>query len=167
MNDKLKIRKNVRLPNYDYSTKGGYFVTICLNQKECILGNIENDTLIKNEKNIMVETCLKKINEMYLNVKVDEYVIMPNHIHMIINILEEGKVKISNIIQWFKTITTNEYIKGVKEKGWEKFDKKLWQRNYYEHVIRNEKELYEIRKYIQENPIAWKKDKFYYSDNYM
>ncbi|MGB9853103.1 MAG: transposase, partial [Candidatus Kapaibacteriota bacterium] len=65
------------------------------------------------------------------------------------------------IVQWFKTMTTNEYIRNVKNNGWEPFDKKLWQRNYYEHIIRNEKELNKIREYIINNPLNWTSDENY------
>ncbi len=65
------------------------------------------------------------------------------------------------MIQWFKTMTTNEYIRGVKNKNWKRFDKKLWQRNYYEHIIRDEKSYYQISEYIQTNPLKWQDDKYY------
>ena len=68
---------------------------------------------------------------------------------------------LGRIVQQFKTITTNKYIMGVKSNNWKRFNKRLWQRNYYEHIIRNEKELYEIRKYILEKPIKWESDKYY------
>ena len=65
------------------------------------------------------------------------------------------------IVQWFKTMTTNEYIRHVKQDGWKPFHGKLWQRNYYEHIIRNENELNQIRDYILNNPLKWKFDKEY------
>jgi len=65
------------------------------------------------------------------------------------------------MIQWFKTMTTNEYIRGVKNNGWSRFNKKLWQRNYYEHIIRNEKSYYQISGYIQTNPLQWQDDKYH------
>ena len=65
------------------------------------------------------------------------------------------------IVQWFKTMTTNDYIRNVKTNNWEPFNKKLWQRNYYEHIIRNEFELNKIRKYVQNNLLNWRKDKNY------
>jgi REP element-mobilizing transposase RayT len=68
-----------------------------------------------------------------------------------------------DIIQWFKTMTTNEYIRNVKNNGWKTFDGKLWQRNYYEHIIRNEQEMNEIREYIINNPLNWQEDENYLS----
>ncbi|HLP48379.1 MAG TPA: transposase [Candidatus Kapabacteria bacterium] len=62
------------------------------------------------------------------------------------------------ILRWFKTMSTNEYIKGVKQSGWPPFNGKLWQRNYYEHIIRNENELLQIREYVANNPANWEID---------
>ena len=86
------------------------------------------------------------------------------------NILDEhGKIlgehigsPLHTVIQWFKTMTTNEYIRGVKTLGWQPFNKKLWQRDYYEHIIRNEKSYQHIANYIINNPAKWENDKFYY-----
>jgi putative transposase len=68
---------------------------------------------------------------------------------------------LDTMIQWFKTMTTNGYIRGVKEHRWSRFNQKLWQRNYYEHVIRDEKSYLEISEYIQANPVKWQDDKYY------
>jgi len=65
------------------------------------------------------------------------------------------------IVQWFKTMTTNEYIRGVKTSGWSPFDGKLWQRNYYEHIIRDEADLTRIRNYIASNPLRWERDQLH------
>ena len=72
-------------------------------------------------------------------------------------------VPLHTIVQWFKTMSTNAYIKGVINKGWQRFEKRLWQRNYYEHIIRNEKSLASISDYIRNNPSQWNKDKYYAS----
>ena len=63
------------------------------------------------------------------------------------------------VVQWFKTMTTNEYIRGVKNKNWQRFDGKLWQRNYWEHIVRNENEYNRISQYIIANPLKWENDK--------
>ena len=70
-------------------------------------------------------------------------------------------VPIGNLVDWFKTMTTNEYMRGVKQYGWKRFDGKLWQRNYYEHIIRSEEEYERIAGYIIDNPEKWKEDKFF------
>jgi putative transposase len=119
----------------------------------------------------------------------DEYSIMPNHFHaIIINVgvdlrvcpdpdsLQSGASPqlgepvnsnrgehigspLPKVVQWFKTMTTNEYIRGVKQSDWEPFPKKLWQRNYFEHIIRNEDDLNCIRQYIRDNPMQWALDR--------
>ena len=73
--------------------------------------------------------------------------------------LPEKRVPLGEIVQWFKTMTTNEFIRGVKESGWPRFDRKLWQRDYFEHVIRDEKSLNNIRRYIRANPLMWPHDR--------
>ena len=78
------------------------------------------------------------------------------------NILgEHAGSPLHRVVQWFKTMTTNEYIRGVKTLGWQPFNKKLWQRNYYEHIIRNEQAYQHIANYIINNPMKWKEDKFF------
>ena len=87
---------------------------------------------------------------------------MPNHFHFIIEISDEDKsLHIGRVIGAFKSISTNEYIKGVYEYDWIGFDKRLWQKNYYEHIIRSEKSYLYISDYIETNPLKWKEDKFY------
>ena len=70
------------------------------------------------------------------------------------------------VVQWFKTMTTNEYIRGVKQKNWQQFNKKLWQRNYYEHIIRSEKSYLQISEYIRTNSMKWYEDKYYEPDHH-
>ena len=147
----LPIRKNIRLKNYDYSLNGYYFVTICTNGTISLFGKIKNNKVILNNSAKLIEDWLFELENKF-NVKIDYYSIMHNHIHFII-ILNKSKEPLSKIIQWFKIMTTNHYIKGVKAGNFLPFQKKLWQRNYYEHIIRNEKSLYEIRQYIKNNPI--------------
>ncbi|MBP9881286.1 MAG: transposase [Chitinophagales bacterium] len=103
---------------------------------------------------------------------------MPNHFHCIIEITNESvdatalndasalradtrvRPDIPTVVQWFKTMTTNEYIRGVKTLGWQRFDGKLWQRDYYEHIIRNHQSFIKISNYIRNNPTKWHIDKF-------
>ena len=90
---------------------------------------------------------------------------MPNHLHGIIEIYKRAEIDsaptINKIIQTFKRHTTIEYIKGVKQGIYKPFDKRILQRNYYEHIIRNEKEYLLIKQYIQNNPLNWERDKYY------
>jgi hypothetical protein len=86
-------------------------------------------------------------------------VVMPNHFHCIWHITkQDADTNIPTVVQWFKTMTTNEYIRGVKGLGWPPFNKRLWQRNYFERIIRNEQAYENIRNYIQTNPERWESD---------
>ena len=175
-------RRSIRLPFYDYAQVGAYFVTICVQNKGCILGEIVNEEMRLNEPGRMVEEWWKGLKKKFSSAEIDGYVVMPNHFHGILVILRNpvmttrvgaapcgrpekeghphrGAPTLGNIIGWFKTMTTNEYIRGVKNRGWATFPGKLWQRNYYEHVIRDEEELNKIREYIILNPKKWELDR--------
>lgn len=152
-------RRSIRLKGYDYSQKGVYFVTICVQKGHCLLG----ETAVQE----MIQVWWEKLPEKFTAVVLDAFVIMPNHIHFIIAIVaphprdDVGAVTLGEIVQWFKTMTTNAYIRGVKEQGWEPFPGKLWQRNYYEQIIRDERHLTAVRQYIHNNPANWAADKLH------
>jgi REP element-mobilizing transposase RayT len=125
----------------------------------------------------MVERWWHELARKFQAVATDEFIVMPNHFHGIIVIvgadLRVGpttgghtgppvpRSSLPEIIQWFKTMTTNEYIRAVKQNGWPPFPGKLWQRNYYEHVVRGAGDLNRIRAYIQSNPARWAQDRNY------
>jgi putative transposase len=225
---KLHNRKVLRLKGYDYSSAGHYFLTNCCQNRTCLFGKIENGEMILNDAGKMVEKWYYELENKYPDKRCHEMVIMPNHMHCIIeNILnahdttqnkncnenlmdasqrdahvrtslcgrpvdekrgrpvdknqcftndkidndekrgrygQHNKIygaSISDVMDWFKTMTTNEYIRGVKQLGWKRFDKKLWQRSFNDKIVRTEYSLDRIRKYIINNPANWGKDKFY------
>ena len=154
----LANRKPTRLKGYDYSTPSAYFVTVCTKDKRCVLSDIVGEglcalpvnklTTIGNE----VERCIEYIGENYPGVRIDKYVIMPNHIHMIIvldNAGGHGNPPLQNIIGQLKSYTTNKY------------GKPLWQRSFHDHIIRGEKDYLKIWEYIDTNVLKWKTDCFY------
>jgi REP element-mobilizing transposase RayT len=157
---------------YDYSQVGSYFVTVCAKGHACLFGDIEQGEMILNGAGHMIRTWWLAIPGKYSRVELDGYMIMPNHCHGIIKIVgadqcvcpdsrnkgEHIGSPLPRIMQWFKTMTTNEYIRGINECRWERFNGKLWQRNYYEHIIRDERELNQIREYIMNNPMQWELD---------
>ena len=164
-NSEKLIRKSLRYNGYDYSNPGFYYVTICSQNHVCLFGKIENGEMILNDAGKMVERWYYELENKYQNVKCNEMVIMPNHIHFIIENTginsKSGGATLIEIVQWFKTMTTNEYIRGVKQLGWPRFDGKLWQRSYWDHIIRNQKTHENICEYIYYNPINWKDDELY------
>ena len=167
--EKMPTRKQVRLQDYDYSIAGAYFVTICTQNKSHLFGNIVGATL-RGRPQKMIEKWLLEIENKFKNAKIDKYVIMPNHIHLIIFLsyndyeTEKGDhagSPLQDIIGWLKTMTTNEYIVGVKAGIYPPFDKWVWQRSYHDRIIRNEAEYLKIWQYIDENLTRWEDDCYY------
>ena len=139
-----KDRKRMRLRDFDYSSEGAYFLTLCLQKKLSLFEN--------HQAKEMVEKWIVEIENKYENVTVDCYVVMEDHVHMILFITEGNQISLSEIMKWFKTMTTNEYIRGVRDRVYEPFEKKLWQRSFYDHIIRNDEDLNEKREYVMNNP---------------
>ncbi len=135
----MKYHKSIRLKNYDYKTNGYYFITICT--------DYHNPYLKYGKIYQIVVAELALLSKRFQGIKIDYYTLMPNHIHMIL-ILENSKYRLDQVIQAFKSITTLKSKQALKLQ----IKRRLWQPNYYEHIIRDQKALYEIRKYIQENP---------------
>ena len=179
---KPPCRKSIRLKNYDYSSNGYYFVTICTQNREKLFGEIVGATLRgrpNNPDKIIVKWLLESENK-FKDIKIDEYIVMPNHIHFIIKRTGDhtgstgdhigstgdhtGSPLLRDIIGWFKTMSTNEYIAGVKDGRFMPFKGRLWQRNYYEHIIRNYDDYINIAEYIQNNPLKWEEDKLYVTE---
>ena len=156
-------RKNsLRLKNYDYSRNGAYFITICTQNREHLFGEIKNGEMILNDAGNMIKRWYYELENKFINVKALDMVIMPNHIHFILIIISmKENISIPKMIQWFKIMTTNEYIRGVKSNIYPPFQKRIWQRNYYEHIIRNEKSFNNIQNYIINNPQKWENDILY------
>lgn len=173
----IKIyRGTIRLKGYDYSQSGMYFITVCTENRENLFGNIVNGKTILNNIGNMIEKLWNKIPERFNMVELGAFQIMPNHLHGVINIvptvgatlvvahssragIKPAPTTIGDIIGAFKSLTTHEYITGVKYNGWKPFDTRLWQRNYYEHIIRTETDLNKIREYIINNPLMWDRDR--------
>ena len=155
----LPKRKQTRLKGYDYSENGAYFVTICTHNRKCLLSNIiVGEGFHALPQNILtpigneIEKSIQYINDNYIGVKIDKYVIMPNHIHLIVIIDYSGGYRnppLQNIIGQLKSYTTN------------KFGNILWQRSYHDHIIRGEKDYQKIWEYIDTNPLKWELDCFY------
>lgn len=153
-----KHRKNIRLRNYDYKQDGAYFITICTNYRK---------PLIKDDENKIITIELKSIEDRFHGVFLDFLSVMDNHIHFIL-IFKEAEKSLPDILRAFKSRTT--YM--IKKNGFP--EKIFWQRNYYEHIIRNESALERIRTYIANNPLSeqlkweeiYRKDKSSKLDHY-
>ena len=173
-------RRSIRLQNYDYTMPGAYFVTICTRERACLFGVIRDGEMWLNDAGRAVEASWNKLPARYPNISLDGFVIMPNHVHGIIVVgaplvgalvamCGDGATgkrattrvapTVGEIMGAFKSITTDEYIRGVKSASWPSFNVRLWQRNYYEHIIRDDESLNRIRQYISDNPSHWAFDR--------
>ena len=179
----LPKRKQIRLKDYDYSQNGAYFVTVCAQNREMLFGDIDDvkhiavgaDDPVRpsvklSEIGNIIENCWNEINNIYNNICTDKYCIMPDHFHGIIIIKDtdtggqdqdingnqdtggQGRPPLHKIVQGFKSVTTRLcFPYGYR---------KIWQRSYYEHIIRNQTEYEEIWQYIDKNPIKWELYKY-------
>lgn len=196
-NPAIHHRRSIRLKGYDYAQEGLYFITICCKDRLHLFGEIKNGKMILNAFGEIAEECWLEIPIHFPNVALHEYVIMPNHVHGIIEIkfnsnkIEKNLPIESNLNDFVKPVGANNHsplrvlqhsnqrdlprspsktigsiIRGYKI-GVTKWIRQnssirdIWQRNYYDHIIRNESSLFRISIYIQNNPQNWKEDKFY------
>ena len=175
-------RHSIRLPDYDYSQPGFYYVTICARDKKLMFGEIANGEIYLNEAGSIVQAVWSSMPERFPYVKLDEYTIMPNHMHGIIELLESDvdrvnsanrpaqsivsersvinplsarkRAVLGDIVRAFKGATTH-YIRTKVRPDF------AWQEDYYEHIVRNDRDLERIRKYIFDNPARWESDRFF------
>lgn len=183
----LPQRRSIRLKGYDYSQAGLYFVTICCQDRICRFGKVVNGEMALNEYGQIAYNEWLKTPDIRKNVELDEFVIMPNHIHGIIRLMDRGGLHspglhspglhspelhspeisgvrgtplrspsqtVGAIIRGYKSSVT-------KQLGLLDFGEKLWQRNYHDHIIRDEQSHIRISEYIINNPAKWTDDKFY------
>jgi len=205
-------RHSIRLPGYDYSGNGAYFITICIEDRACLLGSISDGIMRPTDAGRMVAAQWEDLPDRFSGLALDASVVMPNHFHGVLVLDEcewvgevgramtgdhkaqgehngqgEHKVRpyaappsrtgesrirpeshdhpngtsddsLGRIIQAFKSLTTNAYTCGVQTLGWPEYRGRLWQRNYYDHIVRDEADLSRIRTYIASNPANWSTD---------
>ena len=167
-------RRSLRLKGYDYTQAGAYFVTICTQDRACLFGEVVGDAMRLNDAGRMVVAEWERLAKRFPGVELDAFVVMPNHVHGILVITDpvgaglvpahDGATTrvaptVGDIVGAFKSRTTVGYIHGVKARGWPPFRRRLWQRNYYEHIIRHDESLNRIRRHIAENPLRWHLDR--------
>jgi putative transposase len=170
-------RKSIRLKGYDYSQAGMYFITICVKHKECLFGHIENGEMVLNDIGKIAEDYLVEIPDHFKHSKLDDFVVMPNHIHLIL-VLNDFYVGTQLAISTPQpTITQNQFSKPIAGSvsviiqqfkssvtRWANKNNHTyfgWQGRFHDHVIRDEKSYFRIKNYINENPSKWYDDKFF------
>ena len=178
-----RSRRSLRLKDYDYSQPGGYFLTMVTFQREHLFGEIIEGTMQLNNAGEIVHEIWEKLSVRYPNINLDEMVIMPNHVHGIVFIddnlvatvhelplrpnetpeeyrLRRRRMLIPKLVGYFKMNSAKAINQLLGSEGIP-----VWQRNYYDHIIRSEKELDRIRKYIYYNPQQWENDEYSGSEN--
>ena len=162
-------RRSVRLKDYDYSQQGAYFVTICAKNRACLFGEIVDGAMCLNQSGESIQRIWYELPNRYTNLDLDAFILMPNHLHGIVVLTDNAAVgaplaapfpgraspapTLGGIVRTFKSISAMLLHRLLSRKG-----RPLWQRNYYEHIIRNEKSLNAIRDYILNNPNRWSDD---------
>ena len=166
-NPAIHHRQSIRLPEYDYSQAGAYFITIVTHKRGCLFGEIADNVMNINDAGEICRKTWIELPNHNSNVAPDAFVVMPNHVHGIIMLMDSDAIagadsesvqtvvnhRLSEIIRQFKTFSAKHINKLRKSLG-----VPVWQRNYWERVIRNEKELYCLREYIANNPLKWDND---------
>ena len=168
---KIHRRQSMRLMEYDYSQAGAYFVTICVREGEPLFGEIVNGVVQLSDFGRVVMECWKAVPEHFQDVELDEFVVMPNHVHGIIVISAVGTIHelslqndprsrrrmlLPKVVGYLK-MNTAKRINEIRETP----GTPVWQRNYYEHIIRHDDEMKQLRNYIANNPIGWESDKYH------
>ena len=166
-------RKSLRLQGYDYTQYNFYFVTVCVKDRQNRFGEIRNGEMMSNDAGRMVDESWQEIPKRFGNCRLDVYVIMPNHIHGIIEInnnVEAGSPgpnpeggetpplrieSLSDMMGYFKYQSTKRINVLLNSQG-----RSVWQRSFHDHIIRNEQALNHIREYVQTNPARWSEDAF-------
>jgi len=161
-------RKSSRLEGYDYASSGMYYVTICTKDNRYLFGEVRKGRVWLSEEGRVVRDCWENIPEHFEHVSIDDFVVMPNHMHGIVVIKNAGarhaspvrscsiaSGSLGAVIGSFKSAATKRVndLRGMP--GGE-----VWHRNYYDHIIRNENDLNRIREYIRNNPMNWAHDKY-------
>ena len=170
----LPKQKQIRLREYDYSAPGAYFVTICTHDRRCILSDIAVGALHEapaisvrlTQLGQIVDETIRSLPERYSNLTVDQYVVMPNHIHLLLRIKAERALReaplredgtrslLAKAVGYLK-MNSSKRIHEIKP------EMQVWQRSYHEHVIRNEADYRQIWAYIDTNPAKWTEDRYY------
>jgi REP element-mobilizing transposase RayT len=176
-------RRSIRAGIYDYTEPGAYFITLCTYQRQMLFGQIENSTMVLNAFGRIVYEEWLKTAQIRPNVALDAFIVMPNHVHGILYILERLEVgswatgpvaptgvrerhlwndSLGSIVGQFKSAAAKRInpLRGVSGVP-------VWQRNYYEHIIRSDRSLDRIREYIAGNPARWAEDRYYINDEVM
>ena len=159
--DKRPVRKQIRMPGFDYNSNGAYFITVCTRDRKPILSKVSVGTTIGRPPDVIltkygrtVEEAIQQIHVIYTSVHVDNYVIMPNHIHLLLFLYcDDGRAMLAP--------TVSRVIQQLKGAVTKRIGHPIWQSRFYDHVIRTERDYRDIYTYIDNNPARWSEDEYY------
>lgn len=162
----MSDRRSIRLAGYDYGC-GVFFVTICTAQKQCVFGYIDDGIMRLNKLGHIVQTQWEMIPQRYSNVIIDDYIVMPNHMHGIVHVgaplagaqftySTKHAKSLGDVVGSFKSLCVTEWLQYIQQHHLVRRGL-IWQRNYYERIVRDENELNNVRRYIRNNPGRWGK----------
>jgi putative transposase len=164
---RVGVTSRRRLRGYDYAEPAFYFVTLCTEGRLPFFGEVQGNDMMLSPSGEIVSSRWETIPTRFPSTAIDAFVVMPNHLHGILLIQLDSDdsqpaelPSLSRIIQWFKSITTVDYTRGVKHHGWPAFPRRLWQPGFHDHIVRNDRDLERIRAYIDANPATWAQDDF-------
>lgn len=140
-------RRPLRLRTYDYSSTGLYFVTICAHLRVCVFGSVVEDSVYLSRIGEVARDCLLAIPRHHGAATVDSWVVMPNHVHALIGLDDRNEVELGDVVGTFKVAVS----RRARRRG-------VWQRGYYDHIVRDDRDLQRIREYIATNPLRWDLD---------
>jgi putative transposase len=150
---------SLRLPLFDYTSAGGYFVTITVHERKALLGSLDKSRggVTLTDAGRMVERWWLELPQKFQPVTLDAHAVMPDHFHGIVLLQcsddrsSDPVPSLSTVMQWFKTMTTAEYFRGVRSRSWPRVNGGLWQRGFHDHIVRSEPDLAAIRAYVEGN----------------
>jgi putative transposase len=171
----------LRLPGYDYAQPGAYFVTAVVLDRACLFGTVSNCNVVLNDLGNMVQFHWEALSGRFPSVSLDVFIVMPNHLHGILVITGDSQRRgpdagprgaveeldtrpgvhrpaLSAVVGAFKSLTSRAYARGSWSRDISSADGRLWQRNFFEHVIRDDNDLQRVRQYITDNPAVWDMD---------
>ncbi len=157
-------RKTVRLQEYNYNTAGAYFLTICTEKRKCILsrivwtGVLDGPQVCLSPLGIIADKYIRQLHDFYQDISVEGYVIMPNHIHILLQVKEgPSRTPVSTI----QNSVVSRFVSTFKRFCNREYGTNIWQRGAYDHIIRDQTDFDQHLRYIQENPFGWQKDEYY------
>ena len=167
MKEALPKRKSIRLKEYDYSTPGAYFITICTQNRKHLLSKInpvgagvpDRPCIEIYPYGAIVDKYIRQMNDFYENLSVDAYVIMPNHIHLLIRVFADGRSGTPAPTKGNSVVA--KFVSTLKRFCNKEYGETIWQRGFYDHVIRNQADYDDVYRYIENNPRQWELDELY------